>query len=91
MDAREVRRHITLEDMQSSDRWCAGSPEEVRDSLIRQAEAVGANTIMLNFNQGAMPHEMNMRVIRRFAEEVLPDLHAHQVTSSARRPIDHIN
>ena len=81
MDAREVRRHITLEDMQSTDRWCAGSPEEVRDSLIRQAEAVGANTIMLNFNQGAMPHEMNMRVIRRFAEEVLPDLHAHQITS----------
>ena len=80
MDAREVRRRVTLEDMQDSDRWCAGSPEEVRDSLIRQAEAVGANTIMLNFNQGAMPHEMNMRVIRRFAEEVLPDLHAHQVT-----------
>jgi alkanesulfonate monooxygenase SsuD/methylene tetrahydromethanopterin reductase-like flavin-dependent oxidoreductase (luciferase family) len=81
MAAREVRRRITLEDMQDSDRWCAGSPEEVRDRLISQAEAVGANTIMLNFNQGAMPHEMNMRVIRRFAEEVLPDLQAHQVTT----------
>ena len=81
MAAREVRRHINLEDMQDTDRWCAGSPEEVRDSLIAQAEAVGANTVMLNFNQGAMPHEMNLRVLRRFAEEVLPALQAHQVTS----------
>ena len=33
--------------------------------------------------QGAMPHEMFVRQIRRFAAEVLPDLRAHTVTKVA--------
>ncbi len=35
---------------------------------------------LLNVNLGAMPHEMFMEQIRRFGTEVLPALHAHQVT-----------
>ena len=78
---REERRHVSLEDMQDSDRWCAGAPEEVLDSLIAQAESIGANTVMLNFNQGSMPHHMFMDTIERFGKSVLPQLQAHRVTN----------
>jgi len=33
----------------------------------------------LNVNLGAMPHEMFMEQIRRFGQDVLPALHAHEV------------
>ncbi len=36
---------------------------------------------MLNLNQGAMPDDMYVRNVKRFGEEVLPALKAHQVTT----------
>ena len=36
--------------------------------------------VQIGFNRGAMPHDMFMNQIRRFAAEVLPILQAHQVT-----------
>ena len=73
-------RSMTLDDVQRNERVCWGTPEEVRDSLIELADSLGGNTLMLNLNQGAMPHEMFMRNVKRFGEEVLPALKAHQVT-----------
>jgi len=35
--------------------------------------------VQIGFNRGAMPHEMFMEQIRRFAAEVLPALQAHEV------------
>jgi hypothetical protein len=55
----------------------------VRDSLIALGEALGANILLVQFNQGAMPHEMFMDQIRRFAAEVLPDIQGHVVTTVA--------
>ena len=52
----------------------------MRDKLIAEAEAVGANTMLLNFNRGAMPHAMFMEQLRRFGAEVLSALQAHPVT-----------
>ena len=52
----------------------------MRDSLIELADQLGAGTLMLNFNQGAMPHDLFMRNLQRFGEEVLPAVQAHQVT-----------
>ena len=60
---------------------CWGSPEEVRDSLITLADTVGGATLLLNFNQGAMPHDMFVRNLQRFGEEVLQELQAHNVTT----------
>jgi hypothetical protein len=34
---------------------------------------------VLNLNLGALPHAMFMEQIRRFARDVLPALHAHEV------------
>jgi alkanesulfonate monooxygenase SsuD/methylene tetrahydromethanopterin reductase-like flavin-dependent oxidoreductase (luciferase family) len=57
-----------------------GSPEEVIERLIASAEHLGANSLLLNMNLGALPHDMHLEQVRRFARDVLPALQAHQVT-----------
>jgi alkanesulfonate monooxygenase SsuD/methylene tetrahydromethanopterin reductase-like flavin-dependent oxidoreductase (luciferase family) len=74
-------RRTTLADLERSERLAWGSPEQVRDGLIELAESLGAGTLMLNFNQGAMPHEMFVQNLRRFGTEVLPAVQAHAVTT----------
>ena len=49
------------------------------ERLIINAEHHGANTVLVNFNRGAMPHEMFMEQIRRFSRKVLPAVQAHEV------------
>ena len=69
----------------------AASVEDVQGAVrLTRAEGVplfpvglGSNVLLLQFNQGAMPHEMFMNQIRRFASEVLPDLQRHTVTKVA--------
>jgi hypothetical protein len=61
------------------DRAAWGSPKEVIERLIAEGEHAGANNLLLNVNLGAMPHEMFMEQIRRFGQDVLPALHAHEV------------
>jgi alkanesulfonate monooxygenase SsuD/methylene tetrahydromethanopterin reductase-like flavin-dependent oxidoreductase (luciferase family) len=72
-------RRTTMDDLRRNERLAWGSPEEVRDALIGLAEALGSNVLLLQFNQGAMPHAMFVNQIRRFAHEVLPDLRGHTV------------
>jgi alkanesulfonate monooxygenase SsuD/methylene tetrahydromethanopterin reductase-like flavin-dependent oxidoreductase (luciferase family) len=62
-----------------ADRAAWGSPKEVAERLIDEAEHAGVNNVLLNVNLGAMPHEMFLEQIRRFGEQVLPLLHAHNV------------
>jgi alkanesulfonate monooxygenase SsuD/methylene tetrahydromethanopterin reductase-like flavin-dependent oxidoreductase (luciferase family) len=62
-----------------ADRAAWGSPKEVAERLIDEAEHAGVNGVLLNVNLGALPHAMFMEQIRRFGETVLPLLHAHQV------------
>ena len=76
-------RRMTADDLSRNERLCWGSPAQVRDALIELAEALGSNVLLLQFNQGAMPHEMFVNQIRRFAEEVLPDVRRHTVTKVA--------
>jgi alkanesulfonate monooxygenase SsuD/methylene tetrahydromethanopterin reductase-like flavin-dependent oxidoreductase (luciferase family) len=57
-----------------------GNPKEVTERLIEQAEAVGANKLLINVNFGAMPNDLFMEQVRRFGRDVLPKLQAHQVT-----------
>ena len=76
-------RKVTMDDLKKNERLCWGSPAQVRDSLLGLAEALGSNILLVQFNQGAMPHEMFVRQIQRFANEVLPDLRKHTVTKVA--------
>jgi alkanesulfonate monooxygenase SsuD/methylene tetrahydromethanopterin reductase-like flavin-dependent oxidoreductase (luciferase family) len=74
-------RNTTLADLERNERLAWGSPEQVRDALIELAEALGAGTLLLNFNQGAMPHTMFLQNLERFSTEVLPAVQAHAVTT----------
>ncbi|MCL6561507.1 MAG: LLM class flavin-dependent oxidoreductase [Firmicutes bacterium] len=56
-----------------------GSPDTVRDQILQVMNDTGANVLLINLNRGALPHELFMRQIRRFAQEVLPALKAHEV------------
>jgi alkanesulfonate monooxygenase SsuD/methylene tetrahydromethanopterin reductase-like flavin-dependent oxidoreductase (luciferase family) len=57
-----------------------GTADEVARRIIAEADAVGAGTVLVNMNRGAMPQEMFLTQMHRFAEQVLPKLHAHKVT-----------
>ena len=73
---------MTMEDVaRDAEQMAWGTPAEVRERIIDAAEHAGADTVLVNMNRGAMPHEMFMEQIRRFGAEVLPALQAHQVTA----------
>jgi alkanesulfonate monooxygenase SsuD/methylene tetrahydromethanopterin reductase-like flavin-dependent oxidoreductase (luciferase family) len=74
-------RNMTMADVERlAERMPWGTPQEVAERLIRLAEHTGASTIQVNFNRGAMPQEMFLEQIRRFARDVLPILQRHQIT-----------
>ncbi len=75
-------REMTLQDLERNDRLAWGRPDDVLEKLIDEAEALGANTLLLSCNRGAMPHEMFMAQLQRFGEEILPALRAHEVTTT---------
>jgi alkanesulfonate monooxygenase SsuD/methylene tetrahydromethanopterin reductase-like flavin-dependent oxidoreductase (luciferase family) len=78
--ARERYRDMTLADLErQAENIPWGPGDEVRDRIIADADQAGASTVLVNMNRGAMPHEMFMEQIRRFAREVLPALQAHEV------------
>jgi len=80
---REKFRALNREDVEASVESGAlafGNAKEVTERLIEQAEAVGANKLLINVNFGAMPNDLFMEQVRRFGREVLPKLQAHQVT-----------
>ena len=57
-----------------------GTPQEVdRAHHRRRPSSAGANMVQISLNRGAMPHEMFIEQIRRFARDVLPALQAHEV------------
>ena len=79
--SREDFRGMTMTDVErfaETAPW--GTADEVRDKIIAAAEHAGAETVLVSMNRGAMPHEMFIEQIRRFAREVLPALQAHQIT-----------
>ncbi len=57
-----------------------GTPDEVVERIITEADQAGAETVLLMCNRGAMPQEMFLNQIRRLGAEVLPRLQAHKVT-----------
>ncbi len=81
LQGREGVRQATLDEISREDRMCWGTPDDVRDALITWSDTIGADILLLNFNQGALPYELYMQNLTRFGEEVLPALKAHHVTT----------
>ena len=79
--ARQDFRSMTMDDVsRMADRLAWGTPKEVTERIIAAVDRAGANTIQVMFNAGALPQELYLEQIRRFARDVLPALQAHQVT-----------
>ena len=79
--ARADFRNMTLDDVaRQAERMPWGTPGEVIERIKAIVDHAGANSIQLSLNRGAMPHEMFLEQIRRFAREVLPALQMHEVT-----------
>ena len=77
---REDYRNMTMTDFErQAEHMPLGTAKEVTERIISAAEAAGANQVQISLNRGALPHEMFMEQIRRFAREVLPALQAHEV------------
>jgi alkanesulfonate monooxygenase SsuD/methylene tetrahydromethanopterin reductase-like flavin-dependent oxidoreductase (luciferase family) len=80
--SRSDYRDMTMADVErKAETLPWGTAAEVRDRIIEDAEHAGAETVLMSFNRGAMPHEMFVEQIRRFAKDVLPALQAHQITT----------
>jgi alkanesulfonate monooxygenase SsuD/methylene tetrahydromethanopterin reductase-like flavin-dependent oxidoreductase (luciferase family) len=87
--SRSEFRDMTAETMaQQAQDMPWGGADEVTSRLIAAAERMGANTLLVSLNRGVMPHEMFMSQIRRFAKEVLPALHAHEIRPERVRPAE---
>jgi alkanesulfonate monooxygenase SsuD/methylene tetrahydromethanopterin reductase-like flavin-dependent oxidoreductase (luciferase family) len=77
---REDFRSMTFESFQrQAENLPYGTADEVAERIIAQAEHAGANMVQIGLNRGAMPHDMFIEQIRRFASAVLPRLQAHQI------------
>jgi alkanesulfonate monooxygenase SsuD/methylene tetrahydromethanopterin reductase-like flavin-dependent oxidoreductase (luciferase family) len=77
---REDFRNMTFESFQrQAENLPYGTADEVAERIIAQAEHAGADMVQIGLNRGAMPHDMFIEQIRRFASGVLPKLQAHQV------------
>ena len=77
---REDFRNLTLDDVaRQAEQMPWGTPAEVTERIIAAANHAGANMVQIGFNRGAMPHDMFIEQIRRFASDVLPALQAHEV------------
>ena len=77
---REDFRHMTMADLErQAETMPMGTADEVAERIIAAADSAGANQVQLALNRGALPHDLFMAQIERFAREVLPRLQAHEV------------
>jgi alkanesulfonate monooxygenase SsuD/methylene tetrahydromethanopterin reductase-like flavin-dependent oxidoreductase (luciferase family) len=73
-------RNLTMAQLEEqAEHMPLGPGDEVAERIIEVAESAGANTVQLAMNRGALPHDLFMTQIERFAREVLPRLQAHEV------------
>jgi len=80
-NAREDFRNMTLDDVaRQAENLPWGTPDEVAERIIALADHAGANTALISLNRGAMPQEMFLEQIRRFARDVLTKVQKHGVT-----------
>lgn len=78
---RSSYRDQTLADIErQAENWAWGTADEVRERILDAAKSAGAGKVMVQMNRGAMPQEMFLEQIRRFAREVLPDIQKQEIS-----------
>jgi alkanesulfonate monooxygenase SsuD/methylene tetrahydromethanopterin reductase-like flavin-dependent oxidoreductase (luciferase family) len=64
----------TFDEVLSGGYALVGSPQTVIDRLAEMAETLGSSRIMGLFAIGSMPHELTVKNMTMFAEQVIPEL-----------------
>jgi alkanesulfonate monooxygenase SsuD/methylene tetrahydromethanopterin reductase-like flavin-dependent oxidoreductase (luciferase family) len=73
--AQDTGEDVTRGAIESAlDQALFGTPETIAERLREYELQAGINYAILGANYGAMPHELTMKSIRRFAEHVMPQL-----------------
>lgn len=60
------------DELVAAGRALAGTPETVREELLRQIEVSGVNFILTRFAFGTLPFEQSLQSVELFAQEVMP-------------------
>lgn len=66
----------TWEDIEGGSYAIVGSPATVRDKLVDCLERLGAGNLLGLFQLGTLPHDLTVKSMTLFAEQVLPSLRA---------------
>ena len=73
-------RDITMEEvLVQAENGAWGTPKMIADKIIAEAEKLGAGTVLVSMNRGAVPQRMFLNQIHRFGSEVLPILQRHKI------------
>ena len=67
-------QHVTFGRLAEARSVIAGSPATVRDQIVEFTKEFGIGNLLVMLQMGGMPHELTMKNIHLFAEEVLPHL-----------------
>jgi len=67
-------RHVTFGRLAEARSVIAGSPATVREQILEFTKEFGIGNLLVMLQMGGMPHELTMKNIQLFAEEVLPYL-----------------
>jgi alkanesulfonate monooxygenase SsuD/methylene tetrahydromethanopterin reductase-like flavin-dependent oxidoreductase (luciferase family) len=67
-------RHATFRELAEARSVIAGSPATVRDQITAFAEEFRIGNLLVMLQMGGMPHDLTLKNIHLFAEEVLPHL-----------------
>jgi hypothetical protein len=67
-------RHATFKELAEAHSVIAGSPATVRDQITAFVEEFRIGNLLVMLQMGGMPHELTLKNINLFAEEVLPHL-----------------
>lgn len=67
-----VTKERTMEEMIASETFICGSPETVIKKLKSLQQQGGFNVVAADMHFGTLPHDLTMKNIRLFAQEVMP-------------------
>jgi alkanesulfonate monooxygenase SsuD/methylene tetrahydromethanopterin reductase-like flavin-dependent oxidoreductase (luciferase family) len=67
---------MSFDDLVESGMVLAGSPESVARQILRHGEALDLAMLVCAFQYGAMPHDLVMRSLKLFGEQVMPAVRA---------------
>jgi alkanesulfonate monooxygenase SsuD/methylene tetrahydromethanopterin reductase-like flavin-dependent oxidoreductase (luciferase family) len=67
-------KHTTFRELAETQAVIVGSPATVRDQIRAFAERFRIGNLLVMLQMGGMPHELTLKNINLFAEEVLPEL-----------------